>query len=585
MSRSHLRVTLTLTALVLAVLALFVGLAQRGLREDERERTLQALEREAALVVELLATVPGGLQGGEAPRLDALATRAASTLGRRVTVVAPDGTVVGDSATPLARLSEVRAASAAVREAQGGRVGRGRDRLDGSPLVAVPIDGGGVVRLGLDPAALREEAGGLSTALLWAALAAVLAAAGLSHAFARASLHPLRQLQRLTSALAAGHLETRVPHGFDAETQEIARSIRQLAEQLRERLAETTEEKERLQAVLDGMTEGVLVVDPDGQVVLANDRVQEFFGIRGSLVGKTALGGIRHADLAELLVSAQHSHRPEGRMITVAHPASRTLRVHAVRFPVGAARPFGTVAVFHDVTELTQLEKMRRDFVANASHELRTPLAAIRGFAETLLGTRALSEDDRRSYLEVIDRHARRLGNLVGDLLELSKVESGKIEFELGPVDTEGLLAALIRDNRARFEEKELEVTHECKGDVVAWADTAALEQVVTNLLDNAVKYTDPGGRIHVGAEGDERWVRVSVQDTGIGIPEADLGRIFERFYRVDKARSRALGGTGLGLAIVKHIVHGLGGEISVESELGRGTVFALTLPRAGARS
>jgi two-component system phosphate regulon sensor histidine kinase PhoR len=302
--------------------------------------------------------------------------------------------------------------------------------------------------------------------------------------------------------------------------------------------------------------------------------------VRGDLVGRSALEGIRHADLAELLAAAQQTGEPEARVITLSHPAARTLRVHALRFPRRSRTSLGTVAVFHDVTELTQLEKMRRDFVANASHELRTPLAAIRGFAETLLATPDLAEADRRSYLEVIDRHARRLGHLVGDLLELSKIESGKSGLELGPVDTAAVIASLIRDQRARCEEKGLQVSQEAKGDTLAWADVAAVEQIVANLLDNAIKYTEPGGRIHIAMQGDARQVRVSVRDTGIGIPEADLGRIFERFYRVDRARSRALGGTGLGLAIVKHLVQSLGGEISVESELGRGSTFSFTLPR-----
>jgi two-component system phosphate regulon sensor histidine kinase PhoR len=372
-----------------------------------------------------------------------------------------------------------------------------------------------------------------------------------------------------------------VPRRSHPDTAEIARSIRRLAEQLRERLAETTQEKERLQAVLDGMAEGVLVVGPDGDIVLANGRIQEFFGARGELVGRTALEAIRHADLAELLVQAQWEDEPVARVVSVSHPAARSLRVLAVRFPRGSPTPMGTVAVFHDVTELTQLERMRREFVANASHELRTPLAAIRGFAETLLGSPSLAEEERRSYLEVIDRHARRLGHLVGDLLELSKIESGKIDRELGPVDVSAMARALIRDLRARADEKQIQLSLDVKDDPVAWAHTAALEQIFTNLIDNSLKYTEAGGRVDVLVEGDENRVRVDVCDTGIGIPEADLGRIFERFYRVDRARSRALGGTGLGLAIVKHLVQSLGGEISVESEPGRGSTFSFGLPRA----
>jgi len=397
---------------------------------------------------------------------------------------------------------------------------------------------------------------------------------------ARRTLGPLREIRQLTQAVAAGDLGYRPKGRFGGEIDAIARSIRGLAEQLRERLHEATQEKERLQAVLDGMTEGVLVIDASASIVLANDRLRESFGIPGSLIGKTVLEGLRNAQLAEVIVVAQRSSAPVARAITVIHPVNRTFRVHAVRFPAGARQPVGVVAVFHDVTELTQLETMRREFVANASHELRTPLAAIRGFAETLLGSRDLSESDRRSYLEVIDRHSRRLSVLVDDLLELSKVESGKAQLSLDPVDVATLVRSLVRENRTRFEEKNLAISHEVDGGSVARADATALEQILTNLLDNAVKYTEPGGRIHVRIVGDRARVRIHVEDTGIGIPEQDLSRIFERFYRVDKARSRDLGGTGLGLAIVKHLTQSMGGEISVTSEVGKGSVFSLSLPR-----
>jgi two-component system phosphate regulon sensor histidine kinase PhoR len=238
--------------------------------------------------------------------------------------------------------------------------------------------------------------------------------------------------------------------------------------------------------------------------------------------------------------------------------------------------------VFHDISELARLEEVRRDFVANASHELRTPLAAIRGFAETLLDGGALVEAERRSYLEIIDRHAQRLTHIVHDLLELSTIERGRIRLEPVELDVGELVASLIRDSGPRLRERRLEIVHEAAGRVMAWADPHALEQILGNLLDNAVKYTEPGGRIEIRVENGDPKVRVRVKDTGIGIPEEDLARIFERFYRVDKARSRALGGTGLGLAIVKHLVQSLGGEISVQSRLGEGSTFTFTLPRWG---
>jgi two-component system phosphate regulon sensor histidine kinase PhoR len=586
-SSSLFRRTASLAALVFLVVVVAGAVAYRGLRARELGRLEQSLARQAELVL----SQAGGtrLTPGASAALDALADRAGAAMGARVTLVAPDGTVVGDSAVPGERLPRVEnhAGRPEIAQALAGRTGSSERRsATVGPrylYVAVPVEGGrgGAVRLAVDLAGVDAAAGELFRELLPAAGVALVAALALAFGFARRSLQPIRELQRLTAAVAGGDLDTRVPRPMHPDSAEIARSIRRLAEQLRERLAETTQEKERLQAVLDGMAEGVLVVDPRGSIVLANGRIQEFFGARGELVGRTALEGIRHADVAELLAQAQWADEPVARVIGVSHPSARTLRVLAVRFPRGSATPMGTVAVFHDVSELAQLERMRREFVANASHELRTPLAAIRGFAETLLGSPSLGDDERRSYLEVIDRHARRLGHLVGDLLELSKIESGKIDRQLGPVDVAALAQALIRDNEARADEKQIQVSLEVKGEPIAWAQSAALEQIFTNLLDNALKYTEAGGRLDVRIEVDDAWVRVAVRDTGIGIPEADLGRIFERFYRVDRARSRALGGTGLGLAIVKHLVQSLGGEISVESEPGRGSTFSFGLPRA----
>jgi two-component system phosphate regulon sensor histidine kinase PhoR len=328
------------------------------------------------------------------------------------------------------------------------------------------------------------------------------------------------------------------------------------------------------------MVEGVLVVDPEQRILLGNQRLREFFGLGSEPRGRTALETIRHAELAGVLKAAGNTDEPVSQAVEVSHPAHRTLRVHAVRFPPGRAPRAGTVAVLHDVTELMQLEKMRRDFVANASHELRTPLAAIHGFAETLLANPSLGEADRRAYLEVIDRHARRLASIVADLLDLSTIESRATSPELAAVDTAKLAETLLRDWRPRIEQKQLNVTLASDGPGIAWTDREACEQILSNLLDNAIKYTEPGGSIALRIGGDEHSVRIDVSDTGVGIPERDLGRIFERFYRVDKARSRSQGGTGLGLSIVKHLVQSLGGAIQVESQLGRGSTFSFTLPR-----
>jgi two-component system phosphate regulon sensor histidine kinase PhoR len=226
---------------------------------------------------------------------------------------------------------------------------------------------------------------------------------------------------------------------------------------------------------------------------------------------------------------------------------------------------------------------VRRDFVANASHELQTPLTAIRGFAETLVGN-DLSWEEVRAQLDVIVRNSERLENLIRDMRELSRVESRRVPLQPGEVDVPKLADALLADMEPRVKERSLTASVSDRGAVIAWADRRAVDQVLSNLLDNALKYTDPGGRITVEVEAQPDAVRVSVADTGIGIPAEHRPRIFERFYRVDKARSRALGGTGLGLAIVRHLVQAMGGDVFVESEPGRGSTFRFTLPRADRR-
>jgi two-component system phosphate regulon sensor histidine kinase PhoR len=436
------------------------------------------------------------------------------------------------------------------------------------------------LRAELGPADLAPLLSSLRTAWFGAAAIAVAVALLIGVALSASVLRPIREMQRMASAIAAGDLSYRLPLRYGDELGEIAVVLQRMSEQLRERAELATREKEQLQAVLNGMVEGVLVVDPEQRILLGNQQLRDFFGVASELRGRTALEAIRHAELAAVLKAAENADEPVSRAIEVAHPAHRTLRVHAVRLPPAGDARVGTVAVLHDVTELMQLEKMRREFVANASHELRTPLAAIRGFAETLLGSSALSDADRRAYLEVIDRHARRLSTLVGDLLELSKIESRETSFERVAIDIDKLAETLLHDLAPRLAEKQLSASLRSERPGIAWSDAQSCEQILSNLLDNAIKYTEPGGSIALRIGGDDRSVRVDVADTGIGIPQRDLGRIFERFYRVDQARSLSQGGTGLGLAIVKHLVQSLGGEIEVESQLGRGSTFSVSLPR-----
>ncbi len=559
--------------------------ASRDLRARELARLDQALERHARELARWLGEAPPDTLTSKqlAERVDASARAA----GVRVTLIDPDGRVRVDSDVYASRLPgiENHAGREEVVAALAGGVGKASRLSDtvGRELryVAVPAPGGGVVRVSGD---LDRVAAQVDSARAYAlgviAIAALGAMALFQGFFWLLHRRPLEEVRRMAAEVAEGRLDVRAPRISDPVLSRIAGAIHQIAAQLRSRLREVTREKEQLGAVLEAMVEGVLVVDEHGLILLANPRLRELFDIQGELEGRPLLEGIRNTDLDALLALASDSDETVGRNLTLHGSSPRTLQVTAARFP-GAGDRVGTIAVFHDVTELMRLEEVRRDFVANASHELRTPLAAIRGFAETLLESASLSPEDQKSYLEVINRHAQRLSNLVEDLLELSTIESRTVRLEIASVDVARVAENLIADSRLRLEERRIEATLRVERRPVALADPRALDQVLGNLLDNALKYTEPGGSIEVSIEPRAGGVRVAVADTGIGIPAGDTARIFERFYRVDRARSRALGGTGLGLSIVKHLVQAMGGEIFVKSDLGRGSTFVFTLPGA----
>jgi len=585
--RSQLKLTSAFVGVVILVVTVWGVVAERGLRRAELERIALSLEERAALVGELTR----GIRFDETARaeLDAVADRSGTAAAARVTLIARDGTVLGDSDVPFDRLPGVanHADRPEVRAALAGRVGHStrRSATVGRELyyLAAPVEGGGVARVAVDLSSLEMAVARLRYELFAAGAIGVFTALALSYALSWLTLRPVREMRRVAAAIAGGRLEDRVSLGSGAELADIAHAINQMAEQLRLRLEEVTHEKEQLHAVLEGMVEGVLVVDAKGTVLLANSRLREFYAVSDEIVGRPLLEAIRDAVLDEIIARAAHTDEAVEGEIAVGGRIPRALHVHAARFPSNGTPRVGTVAVLHDVTELERLEGVRRDFVANASHELRTPLAAIRGFAETLLQNDALSEADRRSYLEVIDRHARRLGSLVGDLLDLSTIESRETTLEPQAIDVRAAAVELLADWEPRIRERQLDVRLTGEDDAVALADPRAVEQILTNLFDNALKYTEPGGAIDLDFEADDRSVRLRVRDSGIGIPADDLARIFERFYRVDKARSRALGGTGLGLSIVKHLAQRMGGEVRVESELDEGSTFSVTLPRAGA--
>jgi two-component system phosphate regulon sensor histidine kinase PhoR len=360
---------------------------------------------------------------------------------------------------------------------------------------------------------------------------------------------------------------------------------------LQEQIKGILGEKEKVESILRCMTEGVLVVDTQGRVILLNDNAKRMFQVAPgvNLDGASMVEISRHPEMKKLMQELL-ALDPSKEYFTRELPleSEKWFRVNTVRLKSGEQKRLGHVLVFHDMTELKRLETVRADFVANVSHELRTPLAAIKGYAETMLRSPPKDAELARQFLEVIDRHSERLGRLIDNLLTLSDLESGKVRIDREPVNPGDLVRKTLEllDDRAR--KKNVTLSSMLNNGLPSIpADPDRLQQLLINLIDNAIKYTPPGGEVKVSAktavlpESDQPMVELSVQDTGCGIPERDIPRLTERFYRVDKARSRELGGTGLGLAIVKHIVQAHQGYLKIETRLQHGTNVRVFLPRA----
>jgi two-component system phosphate regulon sensor histidine kinase PhoR len=365
--------------------------------------------------------------------------------------------------------------------------------------------------------------------------------------------------------------------------------IRDLSETLHRVLAEQegriqklSEEHAELEAILREMVEGVMVVDRRGRIRLVNEAMEAMFHLRAHrVIGRPAIELLRHQQMIHLITEVLEHRINIAREITLAMPEEKTYRVQSSVSGAQGENRFGAVFVFHDITELRRLERVRKDFVANVSHELRTPLTSIKGYVEALLEGAWKEPRQCTDFLEILRKQTDRLNHIISDLLSLSQIESGKYEWKLEEIPvgewTERIMAVLQPMTLRKNQTLTLSVPD---GIAPLWGDTEKLTEALTNLLENAVKYTPKGGEIGIEVTSDDRRIEISVRDTGIGIPPKDLPRIFERFYRVDRARSREVGGTGLGLSIVKHIVEAHGGKVTVESRPGKGSTFTLSIPR-----
>lgn len=373
--------------------------------------------------------------------------------------------------------------------------------------------------------------------------------------------------------------QIRVPVLGNDEPAILSRAINGMSESLVSFIEQMSNESKQLRVILDSMIEGVMVLNEEGEIILTNSAFIEMFSLENSPIGFTSLEAIRNLHLQELIREASFQKKSLEREIEIRSSILRQIRIYATPLKENE-KIKGSVLVFHDITSLRNLENLRKDFVANVSHELKTPLTAIKGYTETLIGGALRDEKNANKFLQIIHEHTDRLTHLLTDLLDLSKIESGQYSLRHENFSLQSLINELISTFSREIKSKEIVFEFVPKNVDPIFADRIALRQILSNLLENAIKYSNQKSTIILQAESDTQSTRFEIEDNGPGISPEHLPRIFERFYRTDSSRSRELGGTGLGLSIVKHLVQLHGGEISAESQLGKGSKFVFTIPQ-----
>lgn len=435
------------------------------------------------------------------------------------------------------------------------------------------------IRLTKSLAPIRAKVRELWFRLLIASLFSLALASVLAFIFVRALSWQISSLRKYSERLLDPQISERELPSGDDDLGALAQSLRRTVPRIRELVENLKLESARREAILASMLEGVLAVDKDLRVTFCNNSFARTVGARIPVnPGMSLVELVRDPALIEIMTNVLATGERSEHSLTL--PAAEGHTFEVLAGPLAGPSTRGVLAILHDVTELERLERVRKDFVANVSHELRTPLAAIRGYSETLLDGALHDQQNNRRFVEIIHAQATRLSNIASDLLTLSELESNQAATSPKPVSVRSALESALRTVESAARVRRVRLLSGRLDDVQVLGNELQLEQVFVNLLDNAVKFNRPDGEVHVDILSGDGSARIIIEDNGIGIPAGDLPRVFERFYRVDKARSREMGGTGLGLSIVRHVIGQMGGTVLVESRLGEGSRFTLTVPR-----
>jgi two-component system phosphate regulon sensor histidine kinase PhoR len=551
---------------------------------DQTRKKLMTL---AYVVAEQMST---SLQAKDFREID----RVCKQLGRaskketRFTVMLPSGKVIGDSdedPAQMANHSDRTEIRKVLSDGYGWSLRLSPTLGKNMMYVAVPIKDNSevkaVVRTAIPATAIDDALKSLYIKILWGGLATAFCVAGLSLLISRRISKPIVEMKKIAEMFASGDLDHRLLVLGTAELDSLANAINRMATQLQERFATITDQRNELDAVLSSMIEGVVAVDGQGRIVSINKAAASLLDIELSKAqNRNVEEVIRNVDLQNFINSTLNSKVPTEADISLPTKGDRLFQLHGASLPTRAGGRTGAVIVLNDITKMRRLENVRRQFVANVSHELKTPVTSIQGYVEALLEGAIKDPQQAERFLRIIAKHSDRLNSIIEDLLTLSRLEEDRERKETSFEVTElkPVLASAIELASIKAEDKQMKIQLVCDEQIAVRMNTALLEQAVLNLVENAIKYSPLGGDVRISVEQNGKEVAITVKDNGCGITQEHLPRIFERFYVVDKGRSRKLGGTGLGLAIVKHIAQVHGGRVTVESSLGKGSTFTIHL-------
>lgn len=587
----RIQLKLFLTYLLVSLLGLF--LAGVLILTSERNRSLTQLEQSISSQTHLLSDIfSTPLKDSlNLTKIDSLTDELSKGIQGRITIIDKRGKVLGDSyesGEQLLRMENHRnrpEVASALQDKPGKSIRYSYTVKEEMLYIASPVKCGGeivgVARLALPLTTLRHQQNRILNIVLLGLVAAFIFSLVLSFGFANRVSRPLRQMMQIGKSMSKGDFTQRIKIKTKDEIGELSEILNQMSDELSHKIAQISEEKSQLDSILSSMVEGVLAVDSSGRVLLVNKTLSQILKLDSSFYGRSYYELIRNPELNQFVQEILADPKEKEKDVSFFHPEERDFMVQSALVEQKRKGSISLLFVFHDITELKKTERVRKDFVANVSHELRTPLTSIKGFVEALRDGAINDPEKSLQFLSIISQHADRMNKIVTDLLQLSRIESKDFTLKIEPFFLKELLDEVSSTLKNSSQEKSqiLEISLPSP-DLRVSADRHWITQALTNLVDNAIKYTPEKGKIKIEARDKGESVEIAVIDNGIGIPQKDLPRIFERFYRVDKGRSRESGGTGLGLSIVKHIIEAHSGKVEVKSQEGKGSEFSFRLKK-----